>query len=69
MNRDLNKNERDQIESIIDATSVKALLEALSDICGAKSEHVACNWQDATTARVWAYAAGVAGVASTDVNV
>lgn len=69
MNRDLNQNERDQIESIIDANSVKALLEALSDICGEKSEHVAANWQDATTARVWAYAAGVTGVASTDVNV
>lgn len=69
MNRDLNQNERDQIESIIDATSVKALLEAISDICGEKSEHVASNWQDGTTSRVWAYAAGVAGVASTDVNV
>jgi len=69
MDRDLNQTERDQIESIIDATSVKALLEAISDICGEKSEHVASNWQDAATARVWAYAAGVTGIASTDVNV
>ena len=54
MTRDLTQAERDTLEAIIDGTSVKAMLEAISDICGAKEEHLISNFsQDEKTARVW----------------
>ena len=69
MTRDLTQVERDTLEAIIDCTSVKAMLEAISDICGAKEEHIIANWQDKKTARVWAEACGHVGCASVDVRV
>jgi hypothetical protein len=69
MTRDLTQVERDTLEAIIDCTSVKAMLEAISDICGAKEEHLISNWQDEKTARIWAEACGHVGCASVDVCV
>ena len=55
-NRDLTQQERDTLESFIDQSNLGAVLEALSDIVGEKSEHIRSNWQDAGLAEVWARA-------------
>lgn len=41
---------------------------ALSEICDAKAEHIRENWQDHTTARTWAQACGLVGIAAASVN-
>jgi len=71
MTRELTRVESDTLEALIDLTSVKAVLEAISDICGAKEEHIniISNWQDEKTARVWAEACGYVGCTSVDVRV
>jgi hypothetical protein len=63
--RDLTKQEAESLEHLIDLCGVQAVTEALSTICGEKSEHVAANWQDKGLARAWATAEGALGVAST----
>lgn len=45
------------LESIMDSIGLDGTLEALSDICGEKSEHVLSNWQDKPLAGRWAQAA------------
>lgn len=62
-NRDLTQGERDQLEALIDATNVGAVLMALSELCGDKAEHIRSNWQDGATARLWDTAAGAIGCA------
>ena len=46
------------LESLIDRTSIGAVLESLSTIADAKAEHIGANWQDAGLARVWTRVAG-----------
>lgn len=67
-NRDLTYEERDALESLIDSTSVVAVMQALSEICGEKAEHIRTNWQDAKLAREWDHTCGVIGCASTTIN-
>jgi hypothetical protein len=69
MARDLNQNEIVELETLIDRVSLEAVLQALSEICGAKSEHILSNWQDKPLAKLWATAEGVIGVASTHKSV
>ena len=42
------------LEAMIDKVGIANVLYALAHICGAKSEHVATNWQDTIGAKVWA---------------
>jgi hypothetical protein len=42
------------IEGIMDKYSYVALLRCISEICSAKSTHVAENWQDTALAKRWA---------------
>jgi hypothetical protein len=42
------------LEAMIDRVGINNVLYALSFICGAKAAHVAMNWQDTATAKVWA---------------
>lgn len=49
----LNPAECDQLEAVIDKHSLEAVLNALTDICGAKAEHIRSNYQDSVTARPW----------------
>jgi hypothetical protein len=44
--RDLNQSELDALEALIDAAGIEAVVQGLSEICGAKAEHIASNWQD-----------------------
>jgi hypothetical protein len=68
-NRDLTQLERMALEAVIDDSSVKAMLEAISEICGEKAEFIRSQWQDHATARIWDAAAGHIGCASIDVRV
>jgi hypothetical protein len=45
------------LERLIDATNLAAVVFALDVIAGAKADHIATNWQDTTTAKVWNKAA------------
>ena len=63
-NRDLTTQERDALEALVDASNLTAVVQALSEICDAKAEHIATNWQDDPLARAWAWACGTLGVAS-----
>jgi hypothetical protein len=60
--RDLDQQEKNQIEALIDSCGLSSVLMALSEICGEKAEHIATNWQDATLAKHWATAEGRIGV-------
>jgi hypothetical protein len=65
MNRDLNNVERDALEAILNVTNLNAVVQALSEICEEKADHIATNWQDAGLAKQWRTAAGKLGVTST----
>ena len=69
MTRDLNQQEQDAIEAIIDGTSLKAVLEAISAICEEKADHIQANYNDPATARVWNEACGHVGCTSVSVRV
>lgn len=45
------------LELVIDATSLRSVLEMLAEICHEKADHLASNWQDHTSARAWVKAA------------
>ena len=62
MNRDLNNVERDALEAILNVTNLNAVVQALSEICEEKADHIATDWQDAG---LWRTAAGKLGVTST----
>lgn len=44
------------LELLIDATSLVRVVDALRMVCYAKADHLAVNWQDARSARVWSNA-------------
>ena len=60
--RDLNKEELLQLETLIDAVGIEAVLMGVSDICGEKADHIRTNWQDGALARRWDIVAGAIGV-------
>jgi len=45
-----------ELETVIDRTSLSNVLDLLADICGDKGEHLRSNWQDENTAKVWEHA-------------
>ena len=49
----LTQEQKDNLEKLVDHTSIGAVLEALSEICYLKAHHVEDNWQDAALARIW----------------
>jgi hypothetical protein len=49
------------LEKLIDRHGIADTLIALSEICGAKAEHIATNWQDAHLAKRWATVEGAIG--------
>jgi hypothetical protein len=50
----ISRNDKDDLEQILDRTGLKGLFEALADIANEKESHVQEAWQDATLARRWA---------------
>lgn len=61
MGRDLDRQERERLESYIDAAGIDAVLMAISEICGLKAEHIAHHWQDAPLAKRWMIIEGLLG--------
>lgn len=51
-----------RLETMIDKHGISQMLMALSEICGAKSEHILANWQDVVLAKRWATLEGAIGV-------
>ena len=43
----------DQLEPLIDRASLAMVLEALSQVCWEKADHLQSNWQDPVTAKAW----------------
>jgi hypothetical protein len=60
--RDLTLGEKEDLERLIDKTSLQSVLMALSEICGEKAEHVESMWQDRKMTREWATLCGAIGV-------
>jgi len=52
-----NSEDKEKLEAIIDTFGLFTVLEAISDICGDKAEHIELNWQDVTLAQTWDKAA------------
>lgn len=50
----ISRNDKDDLEQILDRTGLKGLFEALADIANEKESHVQEAWQDAALARRWA---------------
>ncbi len=46
-----------ELETLIDNCGLDNLIEAISDICTGKAEHLRSNWQDDSTAKTWEQAA------------
>jgi hypothetical protein len=44
---------QDQLEMLLDKSSVAAILEVLSNICAEKADHIQTNWQDGGLATEW----------------
>jgi hypothetical protein len=53
------------LERLIDRRGIEQVLQQISELCGAKAEHIASNWQDTALARQWRTVEGAVGVAST----
>ena len=58
MSRDLTHDERLEIERLMDAAGIAAVLSATASICDEKAEHVSVNWQDAPLGKRWAKLGG-----------
>lgn len=43
----------DQLENLIDENGLSTVLDAISEICGEKAEHLHANWQDKNQANQW----------------
>jgi len=63
--RDLNQTELAELEALIDAAGIEAVIQGLSEICGLKADHITHNWQDTILAKRWATLEGALGVTST----
>ena len=53
MNNIENEAINDQLESIIDKTSLHDTLTRIGNVCMKKGEHLRVNWQDRNTAKCW----------------
>lgn len=57
MSRELTEAYKNDLEAMIDSTSLSAVLQALSEIARDKAEHINHAWQDTSLASVWEHAA------------
>jgi hypothetical protein len=47
------RNNTEALEAIVDRNSLPEVLEALSQICYEKAEHIETNWLDTELAKAW----------------
>jgi hypothetical protein len=46
-------NEAEALEALVDRYGLSAVISQLANVCDDKSQHIASNWQDNVTARMW----------------
>ena len=63
------RNITEELEALIDATSLQHVLIGLECICGEKAEHIRVNRQDKATARPWDAASKLCGKIARHVDV
>ena len=61
-------NVSEQIEALIDATSLLDVLTALELVTGEKALHIVENWQDAPLAKRWDKASRIIGKAMREID-
>jgi len=49
----LGRSELEDLEDMIDRSSLEEVLVGLAQICYEKAEHLRSNWQDEGAARIW----------------
>lgn len=49
----LNEKRKENLESMIDGSSVSEVLDLLGTICAEKAQHIRENWQDEPMAQRW----------------
>jgi len=49
----LTPEQKAELERLVDASTLRAVAIALSEIAAEKAEHIETNWQDRITARTW----------------
>ncbi len=49
----ISRDDKDDLEQILDRTGVRGLFEALAEIANEKESHVEESWQDRALARRW----------------
>ncbi len=57
------------LEEQIDSCGLQSVVEALSEICTLKCDHLRHNWQDDQTARAWFDAAKLLDVAASKLKI
>lgn len=65
-NRDLTQEERVRLETLMDDAGLSPILEALSEICAEKAEHIRETYGDRALARRWDTACSIIGMAVPD---
>ena len=62
-------NITEELEKLIDASSLLDILTGLERVCAEKAEHIRVNWQDKTTARPWDKASRAIGKLARETDV
>lgn len=57
-------NVTEELERLIDATSLLDVLTGLEMVCSEKADHIRENWQDKMLARRWDRASAICGKAA-----
>lgn len=57
-----------KLELILDRHGLANVLRMLAEIAGQKAEHIATNWQDASTAKRWDKAGSLLDLAAVKVD-
>lgn len=50
---------QEQVEKLVDSSSVKRVVDALATTCYLKAQHIEENWQDRLLAKIWERAARI----------
>ena len=68
MHKEMDEDDVRGLESYVDKYGLQEVLSKLSYICGEKATHIAENWQDTKTAKVWTWASSFLDRASAAVE-
>jgi hypothetical protein len=49
----MTKEQSEALETLVDMHGLVNVAAELAQICSEKAAHIACNWQDDATARMW----------------